>query len=364
MSRYFKLNNIKRGFSSQRYCFTAVESTGNDEVSFILELNAVNPLLSPDKCVYSLVRQTFRSKEDFERDEHVIREILNEEILTKPSYVAVHLVMLGKNAKEFTVFAPYKDVKIDKKGTELNFVGCYFSLNRLKGRMECERNKWVEWDLKYEIETACEKGFKGKHEKWLPFGSRSVFQGVLRLDGKNYIVHSRRSFGYIDRNFSMCCDTDYFHLSSSCITSMITRKILDSSFFVAHGIYSDKLSFLSNIDGKILNFLPNQFFNRYTSTQACLPMPNSENDDRVHWTMSLHTNVYIIDVDVFCKESDMFMRVLEDVQDGKRVRKIFSSHSGRGELKIYRNIKKSLELLEHVRIDKVLCEYGKIESVS
>lgn len=358
----FRLSRGKHGFSLWRYCFTARESRGNEEVSFVLELNAVNPLLSPEKCEYSLLRRTFHSKDDFERDEGVRKSILDDEILTEPSYVAVRLVMLGRNAKEYTVFVPYKEVKLENKGQDCVLPFSYFGVNHLRGKLVCEKERSAEWDLKFEIENGQNKGFRGTAEEWIPFGVKSVFSGVLKVDGKDYAVQSSRSFGYIDYCFVRGERENYFHLSSSNLISLITRKVLPSSFFIVHGIHNGRLSFLLNIEGRKLNFFADQIFNRYNTSQDCVPMPNSDKDDRVHWTASLHNGKYVIDVDVFCKESDMFMRVLEDTSSVKNVRKLFSSHSGRGELKVYRSIKKSLELLEHVKIDGALCEYGKIQS--
>ena len=57
----------------------------------------------------------------------------------------------------------------------------------------------------------------------------------------------------------------------------------------------------------------------------------------------------------------MLVRDYELPYGNHKVQKILSGSEGNGELRIYKKIKKNLELIHHAKIENCVCEYGNVE---
>jgi hypothetical protein len=64
---------------------------------------------------------------------------------------------------------------------------------------------------------------------------------------------------------------------------------------------------------------------------------------------------------VFCSAKEMIVREYELPSGNKKVLKILSGFTGNGELKIYKKIKKNLDLIHQSKIENCICEFGNIE---
>ena len=67
-------------------------------------------------------------------------------------------------------------------------------------------------------------------------------------------------------------------------------------------------------------------------------------------------------IDIFCNTKDMSLRDFESPAGGRKVMRILASGSGTGKFKLYKKMKKNLELLEQAEILKCICEYGNLET--
>ena len=77
--------------------------------------------------------------------------------------------------------------------------------------------------------------------------------------------------------------------------------------------------------------------------------------------MSISDNKYVVDVDGFCSDKVMFLRDYESPEGKRKVLRVAGAGTGSGELKVFKKIKKTLEQIEYVRVENLLCEYGGIE---
>ena len=68
-----------------------------------------------------------------------------------------------------------------------------------------------------------------------------------------------------------------------------------------------------------------------------------------------------MDVDVFCLAKLMYVRSLELPEGERKVLKQLMGGNGTGEIRLYKRIKKNLELIEHAEIQTCLCEFGQLE---
>ena len=92
-------------------------------------------------------------------------------------------------------------------------------------------------------------------------------------------------------------------------------------------------------------------------------MPEAENPEEnlLHWSVSLNSKLWVIDIDIFCNTSEMFLRDYESPEGERKVMRVLGGSTGYGKICIYKKQKKALELIEQAEIKKCLCEYGNIE---
>ena len=142
--------------------------------------------------------------------------------------------------------------------------------------------------------------------------------------------------------------------------SLISGKPLLKSGFAVQGIFNNKLSLICNFEEIELDFCAQKNDTQYTVVWNCsqLSKEHEESDERLHWTVSVTSKDWIIDLDVFCNIKELYNRNLE-YPDGKRdLLNVVQSGNATGEIKLYKNTKKSIEQIEYAKIVSAFCEYG------
>ena len=145
------------------------------------------------------------------------------------------------------------------------------------------------------------------------------------------------------------------------MTSVITGKLLEKSSFAVHGVYKDKVSIVSILEDKKIEFAADLSKRAYKSIYDCSTITDSVDGDKLHWTISASNKQYIVDIDVFCIASDLFVRTLELPNGKRKVIKFVSGKSSSGEIRMYKNNRSNLELIEHAHLADCLCEFGSLE---
>ena len=57
----------------------------------------------------------------------------------------------------------------------------------------------------------------------------------------------------------------------------------------------------------------------------------------------------------------MYVKSVELPEGNRRLLKVLSGGTGTGEIRLYKRIRKNLELIEHAHIASAICEYGQEE---
>ncbi len=366
----YQLNGAlkKNGINIWRYTFNGVETVTGLERKFFVELSMVNPFLSQSEVVLGFKSRVNISTEDLQNvlaGTSSAQKIQSESILT-PSYVVIRAGVLGAGAKEICEYHSIRQVEIAPKTFQIKVGNCIFTEEKICGRMDVslsdlhERPELlcnpgiISWELRYDIRSGFDKGFENRDYTWLATGARTVFAGTVTLDGKEYSVVPKKSFGYLDRNWGKTLPPTWIHLSSANLTSLISGKTLTESSFAVQGMYDEKMTVLSDFEGNKISFTDN-CVNEFSQ------LPESEEGEKLHWMVSANNKSYVIDVDIFCIADLMFVRSIELPEGGRKILKVLSGGTGNGEIRLYKKIKKNLELIEHAKIQNCLCEYGKIE---
>lgn len=366
----------QEGFERWRYVFSALSRVTGRERKFFIELYIVNPALSPKSAVISQKSRLAYSESDLQyalagtdSAAHA-----NDELDVKPSYVLVKAGVFGNGGKQMNKFYASSLFGYVKSTENFKVGDCLFGSHSLFGavsvtqqdlriRPELLCNAGVmNWDLKFERAIECNPLYNRKNYLWTPIGSKSLFSGSVHLDNEEYVVLPKSSNGYIDKSWGERPNSPYFHLSSSKMTSIISGKALLNSCFALEGEFGGKLCATLNIEGEKYTVENRNIFKKDVIIHDCSQITDSIDGEKVHWTVSIHKGKFVIDVDIFCKGKDMFVRDYEMPQGKRCLLKILSG-SGTGEIRIYKKVGKNLELLEHANIYDAICEFGQTEEV-
>lgn len=365
----------KAGVNTWRYVFNAVENGTGLERKFFIELSMLNPYLSPSDVVLGFKPRVKVSEDDLQNvlaGTLSAQKLQSESILT-PSYVVVRAGVLGSGAKQICDYFTIKQINLDTKNFSVEAGNCVFTEEKLSGRMDfspselhdhpeqlCESGI-ISWELRYEIKDFFDEGYEGKNSSWYATGIRTVFAGNITLDGKEYSIQPRKSCGYMDRFFGKSYPENYIHLSSSNLTSQITGKFLSDSSFSVSGVYDGRVNVMVNLEGLKVSFCASKPKSAYQCVNDFSQMPEVDGSEKLHWTISTNDKNYVVDVDVFCLAKLMYVRSLELPEGERKVLKQLMGGNGTGEIRLYKRIKKNLELIEHAEIQTCLCEFGQLE---
>lgn len=373
----FKLKGSykRNGIETFRFIFNGQEKSSGQEATFFVELSFINPYLSPNEATLGYKSRVSVSEDDLQNVlvGSVSAKRVGEERLITPSYIAIRAGILGQNAKEIVKYTCIKDVTINYKQFYLKADECCFTLDSLVGRIVYTQEELdshpeylcdsggLAYNLRYEAPQSFSKGYNGKQNKCFCPGAKTLFTGAFVVDGVEYIITPYKSFGYIEHFWGRDLPATYFHISTSNMISIISGKTLPSSFFSVQGSYEDRLSLLLNVEGKELVFTENMGKRNYDIIWSVTEAPDANSKDRLHLSVSLHSKQYVIDIDVYNLQEDLCVHSRERARGERQLLKILASAAGNGELKIYKKVTKSLELIEQARLVKTLCEYGKLE---
>lgn len=369
----------KNGFERWRLVTNASSISTGEERAFFIEFYVVNPSLSPKECILGFKSRHPSTDEDAQRvlaGTQAAQDIVAEQYV-QPSFVMVKAGTLSQPCKQMNAYFCADELDtvhseyILKVGTStadsciLTSSTCTGAVTvtsrdlEAKPELLCQEGR-MSWDLQYKRHWAFAPESSGEGVFWAPLGSRTHFSGKIVFDGEEFEVNPKKSFGYIDKNWGKDFSDPFFHLSSCNFTSIINGKNLKAASLAVQGVYNNRLSVLLSFNGTSIELRAGKH-KKYTITYDFTELPEDEEGVRVHWSVSVHNRHTVVDIDVYCNADSLFLRDYESPDGKRKVMRVLGSANGVGEIRVYKKIKKTLEVLEHVRIANVVCEYGHIE---
>lgn len=372
----FKLPNAlkKNGFATFRFCFTGYEKNTNDAKRFFLEASMINPHLSPQDVVFGFAPNVKFSEEDLQyalAGTESTKTIITEEFL-KPSYFTVRIGMMGRGAKQLCTYHSMQNSNFSMSPFAFEAGDCKFSESEIVGKISrsiedtmvhpeflCDYGTAI-WNLSYKINYAATKGgYSYGTEKWILNGLLTDFSGIIIFDGCEYHVNERTCLGYSDCTCGENYPMPLVHLSSSNLTSVITGKHLAGSCFSVHGDYRGRVSLVARIEDKNIAFFAEKKNRKFSNEYSCIIMPENEDEEKLHWAVSVSNKKWIVDIDIYCATKDLLLRKLELPSGNKKVIEVLCGGSGTGSIKLYLQGKKNIELVEESSVENVFCELGR-----
>ena len=366
----------KKGCERWRYVFTGINRETNDERVFFIELIIVNPAVSPSEPVIAQKSRPKLSEDDLQyalAGTPAATSVGAEEQV-QPSYALVKAGCYGSGARFHNKFFASNELVWVKAERLFKLGSCLFSDGELRGSVIVgERELFlqpelmcsvgsIDWNLQFERKVQTPPMYKKKGAVWIANGVKTQFAGTVHMFGLEYTVSPKKSFGYIDRSWGANYAVPYFHVSSSNLVSSITGKPLLHSCFALSGEYDGQLRAYVRIEDEVLPIHSRLSFEKLSEVHNFLEMPPDADGEKLHWSVSIHKKRMVIDVDVFCKTSDMLVRSYELPEGGRTLLKILGGGNGFGEIRFYKKIGKTLELLEDARVTNAVCEFGTLEA--
>ncbi|MBO4320314.1 MAG: hypothetical protein J5857_07575, partial [Treponema sp.] len=352
----------KNGFDRWRLVTTGRDNESGEERVFFIEFYVVNPLLSPEECVLGFKSRVNNSEEDLHAAlaGTASAKKLKSEELVQPSFVMVKAGFLSTNGRQINGYFPSSQIQIGKSdllfkvgSDESNY--CSLTTSSTYGTVSVtqeEANEQPEllshsgkitWNLRYNRKLAFGPDLKTGSYSWAVNGAYTEFEGKIVYNLHEYTVTPEKSFGYIDKIWGHDLPTPFFHLHSSNMTSIINGRQLEKSCFVVQGEYNSSLSVMLGLNGKDIVFNAAKA-NGYDINYNFSQMPDEEDGVKYHWSVSVSNRSYVIDIDVYCDMKAMFLRDYECPDGNRKVLRLAGGGTGTGELRLYKKVKKNLEL--------------------
>lgn len=380
------LKNIKNGFNASkrktginilRYYLSGIDKNAGIEKTFFIELEFLNPWLSPSEPQLGFKPRIKITEDDLQYAlaGTASAQDLKAETIVQPSYIALRIGLLGTEPKQLCTYVPIKSVKFSNKPFSVQFGNNIFTDEQLSGYInisEEEHQKHPEylcdkgfatWNLKYEIIKEYSEGYETATDKWFPCGMKTNITGMINFDGCEYLVEPRKCFGYMDRFWGKSMPAKWFHISTSNLTSIISGKTLFNSMFSIQGEFDNRISFIGSFEDTEILFCADSSKRQYTSVFNCVQTPevDDEEENKLHWSTSIHSKEWVIDVDLFCKIKELYNRKLELPEGHRKVLNVVQGSTAIGEIKLFKKTRNTLEQIEYARIGKANCEFGSIE---
>ena len=381
-----KIKDLKAGFSKKksklginiwRFFFNAQNSVSGAEQMFFIEFEILNPSIAQSEAVLSFKPKVKISADDLQYALAGTQSAASIETEEKnlPTYCTVRCGMLGIVPKQICLYYPVKEVKFNSRPFEIIVGKNFFSETNLNGFLAlskeeiskhpeylCDSGK-VSWEITYSTTTEVCSGENSKLFRWFPSGLQTSFSGKITFDGDEYIVLPNKCFGYSERYFGKSLVEPWFHISCNNLTSVISGKTLFNSAFSIQGIFDGRVAFLGKFEDNRIEFPTELSKRQYSCFWDCVQMPENEEPDEnlLHWTVSLNSKNWVIDVDIYCRIKEVFNRRLELPDASRHVMNMLQGATGTGEIKLYKKNGSVLEQLEHANLTKVVCEFGHCE---
>ena len=366
----------QHGFERWRYIFSAFSKLTGHEKKFFIELYIVNPGISPKVAVLSQKSRLAISESDLQYALAGTASAAhaNDEIDVLPSYVLIKVGAFGENGKQINKFLASSQFSFEKDSGTFKAGNCVFGFNSLSGEVRvssqdlrvkpellCNAGS-MTWNLKFERSIESNPLYNRKKCFWAPIGGKSLFSGTVNIDEQEFVVLPNSSNGYIDKSWGTSPNSPYFHLSSAKMTSIINGKPMLNSCFALEGEFGGKLCAFLQLENTKYTVENRKIFKKDVILHDCSQITEPIDGEKVHWAVSIHQGKFVIDIDLFCKSKEMFVRDYE-MPHGKRCLLKILGGCGTGEIRIYKKNKKNLELLEHANVYDAICEFGQTEEI-
>jgi len=354
----------KTGYDWWWHSFTAHHRKTGDAKVFFIEYFVCNPALGSDTAILGQLP-------------------VHKEKGVKPAYALIKVGTWGMDARQIHNFYPINAFSCPTDRLDLKIGACSLTEKHMKGFCKLETSEVIEhpeymsdagelsWDIHIDKKIAYHVGYGASkffralnifEMFWHAQGIQTEYSGELTLDGETYDVIPGTSYGYADKNWGKDFTSPWLWLSSCHMKSLISGKTLKHSALELGGGGPKVLGI--SLGRKILGSLYYEghayeynFSKFWLRTKTNFKFTEGETLNR--WEISAQNRSSRIEVTIECPKNEMLLINYEAPNGTKRHNRLWNGGTGYGEIKLYHLKGTKMDLIDHIAVQSVGCEYGE-----
>ncbi len=356
----------RRGYDWWWHSFTAENTQTGETKPFYIEFFTCNPAKAPDepRIVWHLSPKERKNR--------------------RPSYLMVNAGFWGEEHGQLHRFFAWKDVALHGSAPyRVEAADCLATETALRGSISvtpeeaAAHPEWMcdagamSWDLRIDKQIAFNVGYGASKPLrdveafamyWHAEGMKSAYSGEVVFNGRRYTVTPEKSFGYADKNWGRDFTSPWVWLSSNCLRSKKTGRLLENSAFDIGGgrpkIYfvplDRRLLGVMYYEGREYDF---NFSHLWLNVKTEFSF--EEQDELVVWHVRQETLHAVMETEVFCRKREMLLVNYEAPDGSKKHNRLWNGGNGWGTVWLYTKKDGHLELVDEVEASHIGCEYGE-----
>ena len=353
------------GYDWWWHSLTARDAQTGEEKPFFFEFYVCNPALAEDAPVLGQLPE-------------------NRANGKKPSYLMVKAGCWGEGKCQLHRFFAWKDVQMHADAPyEITAADCHASETALSGSIFISREEaqahpeWMcdagqlSWNLTIDKQIAFNVGYGASKPLrdaeafamyWHAEGMKSAYSGEIVFNGRTYVVTPETSYGYADKNWGRDFTSPWVWLSSNCLKSRLTGKVLSNSVFDIGG-GRPKVYFVP-LDRRLLGvfwYEGREFDFNFSKVHLHVKTTFSfdEAGDTVHWHVRQENTHAVMETEISCNKKDMLLINYEAPDGSKKHNRLWNGGNGWGTVRLYEKQGEETVLIDEIECTHVGCEYGE-----
>ena len=353
------------GYDWWWHSLTARDAQTGEEKPFFFEFYVCNPALAEDTPVLGQLPE-------------------NRANGKKPSYLMVKAGCWGEGKCQLHRFFAWKDVQMHADAPyEITAADCHASETALSGSISISREEaqahpeWMcdagqlSWNLTIDKQIAFNVGYGASKPLrdaeafamyWHAEGMKSAYSGEIVFNGRTYVVTPETSYGYADKNWGRDFTSPWVWLSSNCLKSRLTGKVLSNSVFDIGG-GRPKVYFVP-LDRRLLGvfwYEGREFDFNFSKLHLHVKTTFSfdEAGDTVHWHVRQENTHAVMETEISCNKKDMLLINYEAPDGSKKHNRLWNGGNGWGTVRLYEKQGEETVLIDEIECTHVGCEYGE-----
>ena len=353
------------GYDWWWHSLTARDAQTGEEKPFFFEFYVCNPALAEDTPVLGQLPE-------------------NRANGKKPSYLMVKAGCWGEGKCQLHRFFAWKDVQMHADAPyEITAADCHASETALSGSISISREEaqahpeWMcdagqlSWNLTIDKQIAFNVGYGASKPLrdaeafamyWHAEGMKSAYSGEIVFNGRTYVVTPETSYGYADKNWGRDFTSPWVWLSSNCLKSRLTGKVLSNSVFDIGG-GRPKVYFVP-LDRRLLGvfwYEGREFDFNFSKVHLHVKTTFSfdEAGDTVHWHVRQENTHAVMETEISCNKKDMLLINYEAPDGSKKHNRLWNGGNGWGTVRLYEKQGEETVLIDEIECTHVGCKYGE-----
>ena len=357
-----------RGYDWWWHSLTARDEETGEERPFFIEFFLCNPALAADVPVLGQLGE-------------------NRAAGRRPSYLMVKAGAWGPDHCQLHRFFAWKEVHLAPDAPYRIEAGdCLACETELRGSVSISPEdaaahpEWMcdsgemQWNLAVDKRIAFNVGYGASKPLrdaeafamyWHAEGMKTDYAGSITLNGRRYRVSPEDCHGYADKNWGRDFTSPWLWLSSNCLVSRKTGKVLENSAFDIGG-GRPKIYFVP-LDRRLLGvfyYEGREFDFNFSKLhlQVRTAFSFEETDELAIWHVRQENIHAVMETEVFCRKRDMLLVNYESPDGEKRHNRLWNGGNGWGTVRLYEKKARGIELVDEVEATHIGCEYGEYDA--